>query len=363
MEIIKEVTIETLRKIVREKKIFCFGAGDLGFKCCNSLSIYGFGDKIGGFIDNNILKQGGKISIFDDTYDIISFEQFCNSYNNCIIVICCSAVRDVLEQIENAFKEKNIEIVLWHLILSKAFSETVYNGNLRLCREAVIPKVINYCWFGKSRMPVRLVKCIDSWKKYCPDYEIKCWNENNYDVTKNRYMYEAYKAKKYAFVPDYARLDIIFNNGGIYLDTDVEMIKNYDDLLYQDGFCGVIVNQYPALGLGFGARKNLKIIKEMRDYYDDIDFIDVYGNPILIPCDIHQYKVLRMHGYICNNQCQIIEGLTVYPTVIFDGENWYTQTSNIQWCTHSIHRPSASWLSDEMRITMKERDKILQKIK
>ena len=91
-----------------------------------------------------------------------------------------------------------------------------------------IPKVIHYCWFGKGEMPPLTKKCLKSWKKYCPDYKIICWNEENFDVSQNRYMCEAYEAKKWAFVSDYARLKIIYDQGGIYLDTDVELFKSLD---------------------------------------------------------------------------------------------------------------------------------------
>ena len=94
-----------------------------------------------------------------------------------------------------------------------------------------IPKVIHYCWFGKGEMPKIAKKCIKSWEKYCPDYEIICHNEDNFDLSQNRYMREAYEAKKWAFVSDFARLKIIYDHGGIYLDTDVELIKPIDDLL------------------------------------------------------------------------------------------------------------------------------------
>ena len=95
----------------------------------------------------------------------------------------------------------------------------------------MIPKKIHYCWFGGAPKSKLAKKCIKSWKRKCPDYEIIEWNESNYDVTKIPFMKEAYDAKKWGFVPDYARLDIIYNNGGIYLDTDVEIVKSLDDLL------------------------------------------------------------------------------------------------------------------------------------
>ena len=124
----------------------------------------------------------------------------------------------------------------------------------------MIPKVIHYCWFGHNPLPERYKEWIKSWKRYCPDYEIVEWNESNYDVTKHPYMRAAYDAKKWGFVSDYARLDIIYENGGIYLDTDVELVKNLDELLYQEGFAGVDSSGRLSTGLGFGARKGLRLI-------------------------------------------------------------------------------------------------------
>ena len=155
--------------------------------------------------------------------------------------------------------------------------------------EQKIPKIIHYCWFGGNPFPELAQKCIASWKKFCPDYEIKEWNESNYDVTKNQYMREAFENKQWAFVSDYARLDIIYENGGIYLDTDVELLKPLDDLLILTGFMGFEENKkLCATGLGFGAVPKLPIIKEMRDDYDNIIFIKEDGSFDQTPCPYFQ---------------------------------------------------------------------------
>ena len=127
----------------------------------------------------------------------------------------------------------------------------------------MIPKIIHYCWFGNGPIPEKDKKCINSWKKYCSDYKIIQWNEKNYDITKNKYMNQAYQQKKWGFVPDYARLDIIYTYGGIYLDTDVEIIKSFDSLLSNRGFAGFERPDYVNLGLGFGAEAENIIIKKM----------------------------------------------------------------------------------------------------
>ena len=127
----------------------------------------------------------------------------------------------------------------------------------------MIPKIIHYCWFGGNEIPENDKKCIESWKKYCPDYKIIRWDESNYDYKKNSYMREAYEAKKWGFVPDYARLDIIYNYGGIYLDTDVELLKSLDEILDCEGFFGFESENLVNLGLGFGAVKGNEIIRDM----------------------------------------------------------------------------------------------------
>ena len=100
----------------------------------------------------------------------------------------------------------------------------------------MIPKIIHYCWFGRKPLPPLAVKCIESWKKYLPDYTIKEWNEDNFDINIVPYTREAYEVGKYAFVSDYARFYILYHHGGLYFDTDVEVIRPMDDLVGRGAF-------------------------------------------------------------------------------------------------------------------------------
>ena len=136
----------------------------------------------------------------------------------------------------------------------------------------MIPKIIHYCWFGRGEKPELLKHCIESWKKYCPDYEIKEWNEENFDVNMFQYTSEAYKMKKYAFVSDVARVWIVYNYGGIYLDTDVELKQSLDDFLKYDGWFASDSIKFVATGLGFGGIKGNKIVKAILDDYEDRAF-------------------------------------------------------------------------------------------
>ena len=213
----------------------------------------------------------------------------------------------------------------------------------------MIPKKIHYCWFGGNPIPEKDKKCIESWKKFCPDYEIIRWDESNYDIRKNKFISQAYDMKKWAFVSDYARLDIIYNNGGIYLDTDVELVKNLDILLENEAFMGFEKGRVVATGLGFGAIPHQKGIKLLRDSYDNLEFVDKRGNQLSAEktnCPIINSKVLTENGALMNDQMQNVLGITLYPTEYFCPLNSTTGELNCTENTYSIHRYSMSWLTD-----------------
>lgn len=219
----------------------------------------------------------------------------------------------------------------------------------------MIPKKIHYCWFGGGPIPEKDKKCIESWKKFCPDYEIIEWNESNYDVTKNSYMYEAYKAKKWGFVPDFARLDIIYQNGGIYLDTDVELIKNIDFLLEHKGFAGFEHPHQVALGLGFGAEKGNCLIKKMMDQYEIINFINKDGTLNLLPSPSYSTDILKQEGFLMNGTLQSQNGFYIYPKEYFCPRDYHSGISCITSNTCSIHWFNASWQTPHKKRMLKIR--------
>lgn len=214
------------------------------------------------------------------------------------------------------------------------------NGGTKL-----IPKIIHYCWCGPNDIPEEDKKRIERWKKICPDYKIMEWNESNYNFHKNRYMDEAYKKEKWGFVPDYARFDIIYQYGGIYLDTDVELIKKLDELLKNDAFFGFETTEFVASGLGFGAIPQNKIVGKMRDLYNDIDFIKKDGTLNLVSSPCYTTRVLKEFGFIMNGSMQCIEGCRIYPVDYFCPLNYISGELNITSNTYSIHWYAASWLS------------------
>lgn len=213
----------------------------------------------------------------------------------------------------------------------------------------MIPKKIHYCWFGGGEIPEHDKKCIESWKRFCPDYEIIRWDESNYDVTKNRYMREAYQAKKWGFVPDFARLDIIYEHGGIYLDTDVELLRGLDDLLENRAYmgfeqCGQAVNP----GLGFGAEQHMPLIREIRDsIYANRTFQRGVGDYDTTPSPAMNTAFLAARGLVKNDQQQTIGNIVIYPSAFFGPKEYATGLLTITENTYSIHHYHASWLEPE----------------
>ena len=156
----------------------------------------------------------------------------------------------------------------------------------------MIPKTIHYCWFGGNPKPEIIEKCIASWKRYCPDWEIVEWNESNYDVSAHPYTKEAYEAKKWAFVSDVARLEVVNREGGIYMDTDVELLANLDFTADCDAFYAFETNLHINSGQGFGAQAGHPSLKAMLEYYVDRHFL-VKGKPDLSPCPAKNTDALR----------------------------------------------------------------------
>ncbi|MBO5505840.1 MAG: glycosyl transferase [Clostridia bacterium] len=208
-----------------------------------------------------------------------------------------------------------------------------------------IPKVIHYCWFGRGDMPKLAEKCIKSWKKFCPDYEIVCWNEDNFDINENRYAREAYDAKKWAFVSDYVRLKVLYENGGIYLDTDVELIKPLDKLIEDGGFMGFDDNGIVSTGLGFACEKGNDLVGRLLKDYEDTSFILPDGSYDITPCPDRNTKTLIELGMDLENKNQIFMGIKMLPEDYLCPVKYYTGKKEITKNTYSIHHFCASWTS------------------
>ncbi len=221
-----------------------------------------------------------------------------------------------------------------------------------------IPKLIHYCWFGGNPLPDDAKKCINSWKKFCPDYKIIEWNENNFDINCCNYVQQAYKEKKWAFVSDYARFWILYNYGGLYFDTDVELIKTIDDILEKGSFMGtekqystdknkIITNVNP--GLGLAVYPNHKFLKQMLDIYNTKSFIK--NNSEIDYTTIVELTTdeLIKEGFKRNNTLQNISDIYIYPIEFFCPLDYYTGELKIAETTKSIHHYTATWKDNKQK--------------
>lgn len=224
-----------------------------------------------------------------------------------------------------------------------------------------IPKIIHYCWFGGKQKPRSVKDCLKSWTKFCPDYKIIEWNENNFDVFAHPYTTQAYNNKKWAFVTDYARLFIVYYNGGIYMDTDVELVKPLDPLLINEAYAGFEDGKNVATGLGFGAIPKQKMIGKLLKSYDFIPFEKENGKLNIIACPLLNTPVLIENGLIQNNEKQNIQGLIIFPKDYFSPKDYNTRKCLITENTYSIHHFDASWKTNKEKIKMKLRKNILGK--
>lgn len=223
-----------------------------------------------------------------------------------------------------------------------------------------IPKIIHYCWFGRNPLPEMAVKCIESWKKFLPDYEIKEWNEDNFDIRINPYVEEAYHMKKYAFVSDFARFWVLYNFGGIYFDVDVELLKSIDDILAKGPFMGLEgfeswykyrdLTSAPAAGLGMASYPGLDAVGDMLKYYDGKHFISCKGKPqyktvVLIVADV----LLDRGGSFDPENITNCSGIYIYPEEYFNPKRVATGKITITENTRSIHHYAKTWV-DKKRV-------------
>ena len=351
------IDIYQLNEICKTKKLICFGTGQMVRNYLEKVNNLHLEEDIYCFLDNDKNKEGTKFSICGKEYNIYS-PQYLNHIDleKYILLISCGDAHSIYYQLENI----DMECCFINFIRSET-NETdeknrYYPKNLKLTEEPRIPKIIHYCWFGNNPMPLKNQKWIASWKRFCPDYEIVEWNESNYDVTKNEFMLQAYKDKKWGYVSDYARLDIIYQHGGIYLDADVEIIKNIDDLLYQSAFFGIETSKLINTGLGFGAIQGFPLVREMLELYNGIKFSK--EKMVAVPTMMKDF--FNRKGYINNGEYQIVEGMTIYPEKVLSGKCNLTNRILTTEHTYMIHHYDGSWVDKEKKEKVNKMKELFQ---
>ena len=330
---------------IRDKRLYCFGAGNqaewLSYEICQ----VHLADQICAFIDNDAKKQGSCVRLDGVCIPVISFEQFITERDDGTVVLITSMYYcDMVEQMDAEPSLDGLRCYIEVFLDEQKETVSVDVGNTGMQR---IPKKIHYCWFGKQDIPEQYKKYMESWKKFCPDYEIIRWDESNYDYSKVNYTLQAYEAKKWAFVSDYARLDVVYQHGGIYLDVDVEVVNNLDDLLANQMFCGFEKGNCVNTGLGFGAIKGFELLKSMKEMYNRIDFVRADGTLNRTACTKYQTDFLVKKGLKRNGKQQSIGGMKVYPRTVLAPYDFFCVSDQFSDMTHTVHHYAATWFDTE----------------
>lgn len=207
----------------------------------------------------------------------------------------------------------------------------------------MIPKTIHYVWLGDKPKPKKIKKCIASWKRFCPDYKIIEWNEENFDINSNSFIKAAYDSQKYAFASDVIRLIVLEKYGGIYVDADVEFLKPLDDLLDNESFVGFETNEYINSGQILGSVPKNKILSEHIKKYDDIDFLRI-DDITSITCPKIFTDLLVEKGLVLDGSEQIISGVHIYTVEYFNPFDTKTGKMSKTKNSYSIHWSAHSWI-------------------
>lgn len=304
--IVLNSTPAAFRSLVKDKRIICFGSGDYF-----SLFAFDFGGvaNVAGVIDNDKSKHGKNARAGNVSAAILSLEEGAKQFNssNTILVITASAYREITAQLQTLHEFDSVNCYIYaqikYSVINPANSLPHSSGTMQ------IPPVIHYCWFGGKPLPENLCRCIDSWRKLCLGYEIVEWNESNYDCNKNAWTSQALAQKRWSHLADYARIDIITAHGGIYLDTDIELLCSLDLLRFNKGFAATEAHGGVNLGSGFGAVSGLDAFRELLDNFDC-----EFKNSVSFCLNVRrETQVFWSGGYKLNGEFQVVKDVALLP--------------------------------------------------
>lgn len=337
------------------RKIVLFGAGVIGTSITPAiLDNFDLINIVECCIDNDALKWEKSIRLGEKKVKIYKPEILANLGDNVAVLINISRYAEALEQLEQMECTRTMICYIMPMMCIINFHNNGGKGVLQTSKKPLIPKKIHYMWLGGGALPPNLQKCIDSWCRFCPDYEIIKWDESNYDLKKSVYMEQAYKYKKYGYVPDYARVDILYHYGGIYMDTDVEVIRNLDDLLYQEAFSSVEKWQVLNLGGCSGAVPKHPALEKFLQAWEQRRFVDEEGHADMLSSGFVDTKVAMDYGYVLNGQNQNILGMNIYTYDYFHPYDYMSGKMEMTDDTHTIHHFNGGWLDERAKLATQQ---------
>lgn len=347
-----------------DKKIIIYGAGNNFEKLLKAGEQFNLGAAVELVIDRNRVNQIYSYSGY--RWKILSVEeteQVVNNPEKFILIITIEKYIEVISLLDGRKAFDGMESYLWFGFLSAHTGKT-YNQPLAMSThyDCHIPKVIHYCWFGDKKLGDREIRCINSWKKTNPEFELRRWDEHNFDVSLIPYVKEAYEAGKYGFVADYARYDILYKYGGFYFDLDVELLKPIDILSENRGVISFESLNLINSGSILAAGPKDSFIGELRNAYIGRSFYLGNGDYDETPCSFRETDFFKKLGADINDAYQIADGFLILPHEVFAPVNQYSGAYELTMNTMGIHHFECSWFEADMKQEWEGRKALVENI-
>ncbi len=352
-------------EILKTKEIICWGSGK-HFKniTCPFLSKCGLIDNIRGFVGIPGKESARYLGHF---FDVFTKEEVARmDIDKTVILITVTGYEEILAQLRADPGLTGFEAV------PSIFLESLYEDMLLLAAKKpplnyrkndrqMIPKIIHAIWFSGDPMPELYLKCLESWKRYAPDYGIKIWDMETYKPDRCLFFEQAIEHRNWSFASDYARADILRRYGGIYMDLDVEMLRPIDDLLYNDAYMSFESLDRIECGSGMGARPGHPIIQKICESYENRPYLKADGTWDNSTCPVRYTQVIEKHGLIKDGGFQQVEDITVYPFEVLTGKSFETGIIYNTELSYTVHHHNGSWVPDHTREAMIRRYENIQK--
>ncbi len=327
----------------KNKKIIVFGAGQALHSWIGKIFVdTGLINNLAYIIDNG--KIGSYEILGNCSIPVLSPEALRQEQGAIIVIASLNAMKAMFEQLRDMKLSEDIQVYSMYFIMAVSCGEKDPLLHKRLCdngRPEIIDRTIHTFWFSGDPIPDVYKRCMESWYKYCPDYKIKVWNMESYDCTKNLFMRQALEKRKWAFLADYARVDVLYHYGGIYMDMDVEVVRDMDALLGNEGFFSFDMHNDVGLEV-FGTKKENALLKKIKDLYDISEFDSTQMSVVAQPRFIR--TIVREFGVRLDGSMQCIDGMIFAPRSYFNPQDAVIfEFAAMDQDTYTIHKSNTAW--------------------
>ncbi len=359
-----EMRITKLFEELKRKDLICWGSGKhfrnitYPFLCESGLI-----ENVKGFVD---IPGTSQVVLDGKKYDLIKKADLISKANeDTVIIAAVAGYKEVMTQLGSDRRLAEIEVI------PSIFLEALYEDMLllrarkppkdfRKNKIPVIPKIIHTFWFSGEPLPKEYEYCLKSWKKFAPDFEIKIWNLETYHAEGCKFFDQAIENKNWAFASDYARADVLYRYGGVYMDLDVEMLRPIDDLLYNDAYMSFEFLSRIECGSGMGAKPGNKILREICESYEKRPYLKADGSWDNSTCPVRYTQVIEQHGLVKNGGFQMVEDITIYPFEVLTGKSFDTGIIYKTPYSYTTHHHHGNWVPGSAKNAMENRYQEIQ---